>query len=181
MLPEAACLAGRLLLAQGRRKEAIKELETAGRRLEERGRNNTLWAPWALDLAVALKDEDPERARTLADKAVRHAARFGTDTAVGEALRRAALVAGPDEALVKLGQAVVHLRRSPCKYEFAAALVAHGSALLRADRLSEAAERLREGLEVSQQCAADGLVETARADLASAVCEGAEPAGDTVH
>ncbi|MFE5867991.1 ATP-binding protein [Streptomyces roseifaciens] len=181
VLPDAACLAGRLLLAQGRKKEAVTELEAAGRRLDERGRNNTVWAPWALDLAVAVKDEEPERARALADKAVRNAARFGTDTAIGDALRRAALVAEPDEALVKLGQAVVHLRRSPCKYEFAAALVAHGSALLRADRPAEATERLREGLEAAQQCAADGLVAAARADLASAVCEGVEPAGDAVR
>ncbi|MFH8788333.1 ATP-binding protein [Streptomyces roseoverticillatus] len=181
VLPDAASLAGRLLLAQGRKKEAIAELEAAGRRLEERGRHNTVWAPWALDLAVALADEDPERARALADKAVRHAAVFGTDTAVGDALRRAALVAEPHEALVKLEKAVVHLRRSPCKYEFAEALVAHGAALLGAGKLPEAAERLREGLEVAEQCAADGLVETARAALASAVCEGVTPAGDTVR
>ncbi|MCF3101595.1 AAA family ATPase [Streptomyces roseoverticillatus] len=181
VLPDAASLAGRLLLARGRKKEAIAELEAAGRKLEERGRHNTVWAPWALDLALAVADEDPERARALADKAVRHAAVFGTDTAVGDALRRAALVAEPHEALVKLEKAVVHLRRSPCKYEFAEALVAHGAALLGAGKLPEAAERLREGLEVAGQCAADGLVETARAALASAVCEGVAPAGDTVR
>ncbi|MEU5189293.1 AAA family ATPase [Streptomyces klenkii] len=181
VLPDAASLAGRLLLAQGRKKEAVAELEAAGRKLEERGRHNTIWAPWALDLAVAVADEDPERARTLADKAVRHAAVFGTDTAVGDALRRAALVAEPHEALVKLEKAVVHLRRSPCKYELTEALVAHGVALLEAGKLPEAAERLREGLEAAEQCAADGLVATARKALASAVCEGVAPAGDTVR
>ncbi|MET9417820.1 AAA family ATPase [Streptomyces klenkii] len=181
VLPDAASLAGRLLLAQGRKKEAIAELEAAGRKLEERGRHNTIWAPWALDLAVAVADEEPERARTLADKAVRHAAVFGTDTAVGDALRRAALVAEPHEALVKLEKAVVHLRRSPCKYELTEALVAHGVALLEAGKLPEAAERLREGLETAEQCAADGLVETARRALASAVLEGVAPAGDTVR
>ncbi|MGK5547358.1 ATP-binding protein [Streptomyces sp. URMC 127] len=181
VLPDAACLAGRLLLARGHRKEAIAELEAAGRRLEERGRHNTIWAPWALDLAAAVADEDPERARTLAGKAVRHAAVFGTDTAVGDALRRAALVAEPDEALVKLEKAVVHLRRSPCMYELAEALVAHGTALLRAGKLPEAADRLREGLETARKCAADGLVETARTALASAVREVAEPAGDAVR
>ncbi|WP_424888765.1 ATP-binding protein [Streptomyces sp. XH2] len=181
VLPDAASLAGRLLLAQGRKKEAIAELEAAGRKMEERGRHNTIWALWALDLAVAVVDEDPERARTLADKAVRHAAVFGTDTAIGDALRRAALVAEPHEALVKLEKAVVHLRRSPCKYELAEGLVAHGEALLRAGKPAEGAERLREGLETARQCAADGLVETARAALASAVCEGVAPAGDAVR
>ncbi|GAA3074688.1 hypothetical protein GCM10020000_69630 [Streptomyces olivoverticillatus] len=66
VLPDAACLAGRLLLARGKVKEAVAELESAGHRLQERGRNNTLWAPWALDLAAAIADEEPERARALA-------------------------------------------------------------------------------------------------------------------
>ncbi|MBT2387272.1 AAA family ATPase [Streptomyces sp. ISL-11] len=189
VLPDAACLAGRLMLAQGRTKEAIAELEAAGRRLEERGRHNTLWAPWALDLAIAVAPEDPERARTLADRAVRHAGRFGTDTAVGEALRLAAVVAGPEDALRKLDQAVGHLRRSPCAYEFAAALVDHGVALKRAGRAAEAADRLREGLELAENCGASGLVRTARAEIGvvrqEAVCQEAvreEAAhGEPVH
>ncbi|GAA0465599.1 AAA family ATPase [Streptomyces sp. NPDC046215] len=175
VLPDAACLAGRLLLARGRTKEAIVELEAAGRRLDERGRNNVLWAPWAFDLADAILPEDPERARALADQAVQHGYRFGTDTAIGESLRRAAAVHEPEEALRRLDQAVTHLRRSPCKFEFAAALVDHGVALRRAGRPAEAADRLREGLDLARECSADGLVTTAQAELDAGAFAKAEP------
>ncbi|PHQ52246.1 hypothetical protein BLA24_08775 [Streptomyces cinnamoneus] len=166
VMPDAACVAGRLLLALGRTKEAVAELEAAGRRMEARGRNNTLWAPWALDLAAALAPDEPERARQLADQAVRHAARFGTETAMGEALRRAAHVAGHEgDTLDKLGRAVEHLRKSPCRYEYAAALVDHGVALRRVGRSSEAAGRLKDGLVLAEECGADGLVATARGEI----------------
>lgn len=166
VMPDAACVAGRLLLALGRTKEAVAELEAAGRRMEARGRNNTLWAPWALDLAAALAPDEPERARQLADQAVRHAARFGTETAMGEALRRAAHVAGHEgDTLDKLGRAVEHLRKSPCRYEYAAALVDHGVALRRVGRSSEAAGRLKDGLVLAEECGADGLVAIARGEI----------------
>ncbi|MEV4432648.1 AAA family ATPase [Streptomyces sp. NPDC049585] len=177
VLPDAACLAGRLLLARGRTKEAVAELEAAGRRLEERGRHNTLWAPWAFDLAEALAQDEPERARALSDQALQHANRFGTETAVGEALRRSAVLDAPTERLAKLARAVQHLRRAPCRYEFAAALVDHGLALRESGRHDEAAERLREGLTVAEQCGADGLVATARTALGEDAPEGAGPTG----
>ncbi|MFI9202701.1 ATP-binding protein [Streptomyces sp. NPDC053048] len=175
VMPDAPSVVGRLLLALGRRKEAIAELEAAGRRLEERGRNNTLWAPWALDLAVAVATEEPERARALADQAVRNAARFGTDTAMGEALRRSAQVAEEGDVLPRLTQAVEHLRKSPCRYECAAALVDHGVALRGAGRLGEAAVQLREGLLLAEECGADGLAARARAEATAVADEGGEP------
>ncbi len=175
VLPDAACLAGRLLLARGKAKEAVAELEAAGRRLEERGRHNTLWAPWAFDLAEALADDEPERARELSDAALRHAHRFGTDTAIGEALRRSAQLDGLTERLAKLDKAVRHLRQSPCRYEFAAALVDHAVALRAAGRPVEAVERLQEGLTVAERCGADGLVGTARAELEACAARGDDP------
>ncbi|GHF69800.1 hypothetical protein GCM10010218_58900 [Streptomyces mashuensis] len=164
VLPDAACLAGRLLLERGMVKEAIAELEAAGRRLEERGRNNVVWAPWALDLARAVADEEPERARALADRALRHAQIFGTDTAIGETLRRSAVLEGPEERLVTLERAVHFLSTSPCRYEYAAALVDHGAALRAVGRRAEAVERLQAGLTLAERCGADGLVTRARAE-----------------
>ncbi|WP_372406168.1 AAA family ATPase [Streptomyces luteireticuli] len=166
VMPDAACVVGRLLLALGRTKEAVAELEAAGHRLEERGRHNTLWAPWALDLAAAVAPEEPERARELADRAVRYALRFGTDTAIGEALRRAASLAEPAEALSRLEEAVRHLAGSPCRHEYALALVDHGRALERAGRAAEAAGPLGEGLRIAGECGADGLAGRAREALA---------------
>ncbi|MFE3159347.1 ATP-binding protein, partial [Streptomyces sp. NPDC059221] len=95
VLPDGPCVRGRLLLAEGRTKEAIVELEAAGQALEPRGRFNGVWAPWAGDLARALAEEDPARAAQLAATARVHAERFGTDTAIGEALRCVALFAAP--------------------------------------------------------------------------------------
>lgn len=177
VLPDAACLAGRLLLERGRVKEAVAELEAAGRRLDERGRHNTLWAPWALDLAAAVADEEPERARDLADQAVRHANRFGTETAIGEALRRSARLYGPEERLARLEKAVGLLSQSPCQYEYAAALVDHGSMLRAAGREVEAVERLHEGLVIAERCGADGLVERARSEVVACAFKGGEQKG----
>ncbi|WP_171162988.1 AAA family ATPase [Streptomyces sp. I05A-00742] len=165
VMPDAACVVGRLLLALGRTKEAIAELEAAGHRLEERGRHNVMWAPWSLDLATAVAAEDPERAKELADRSLRYAMRFGTDTAIGEALRRSASLVGPAEALPRLEQAVQHLVRSPCRYEYARALVDQGTALHRAGRGGEAGAPLREGLRLAGECGADELAGTARAEL----------------
>ncbi|CAM5400483.1 AAA family ATPase [Streptomyces californicus] len=95
VLPDGPCIRGRLLLAEGRTKEAIAELEAAGAALEARERFNGIWAPWAADLARALVDEDPARAAHLAARNRVHAERLGTPTAMGEALRCVALFAPP--------------------------------------------------------------------------------------
>ncbi|MFB6778304.1 AAA family ATPase [Streptomyces sp. NPDC056352] len=129
VLPDAPCVRGRLLLAEGRRKEAVAELEAAGQALEPRGRFNGIWAPWAGDLARALADEDPGRAAQLATSARVHAERFGTDTAIGEALRCVALFARPEEAHHLLADAVRHLEASPSAYEHALARVDYGIAI----------------------------------------------------
>ncbi|MGW1549382.1 ATP-binding protein [Streptomyces sp. NPDC002346] len=129
VLPDAPCVRGRLLLAEGRTKEAVAELEAARQALEPRGRFNGIWAPWAGDLARALADEDPGRAAQLATSARVHAERFGTDTAIGEALRCVALFARPEDAHHLLADAVRHLEASPSAYEHALARVDYGIAI----------------------------------------------------
>ncbi|MFJ8647809.1 ATP-binding protein [Streptomyces sp. NPDC093546] len=121
VVPHGPCVHGRLLLAEGRTEEAVTELESAGRALERRGRLNPVWAPWACDLARALAPTDPPRAARYAEQARVHAERFGTATALGEALRCAALFARPDEAVHLLDRAVRHLETSPSAYEHALA------------------------------------------------------------
>ncbi|WP_327242926.1 ATP-binding protein [Streptomyces sp. NBC_01320] len=140
VLPDAPCVRGRLLLAEGRRKEAVAELEAAGQALEPRGRFNGIWAPWAGDLARALADEDPGRAAQLATSARVHAERFGTDTAIGEALRCVALFARPEEAHHLLADAVRHLEASPSAYEHALARVDYGIAIRSPRELARAQE-----------------------------------------
>ncbi|MFJ6539617.1 ATP-binding protein [Streptomyces sp. NPDC091385] len=157
VLPDLHSVRGRLLLAVGRTEEGINELEAAEKTAVARGGHNPVLAPWAVDLARALAAQDPARARALAADARRQAERFGTDTAIGEALRCAAALATGPEAVRLARKAVAFLEASPCQYEHAAALVEYGI-------LADSAPDLARGLELARSCGADGLV--ARAERA---------------
>ncbi|GHH35606.1 AAA family ATPase [Streptomyces candidus] len=160
VVPDAPSVRGRLLLALGRTKEAVAELEATGAALTRRGRYNPVMTPWAVDLARAVAPEDPARAAELAAFARRRAERFGTYTAIGEALRcQAALAEGP-EAAELLRQAVRCLEASPCKYEHAAARVEWGVA-------ARSRTELETGRSLARACGADGLVATADLALAN--------------
>ena len=172
VLPDAPTLYGRLLLAQGRRKDAVQQLEQAGAGLEARGWRNPVWAPWAGELARALAPESPERAAELAEKALQDAERVGSNSAIGIALRTKAALAAPAEALDLLRQSVEALGKSPAAYEHALALVDYGSALRRAGRPRDAVSVLEQGVELATQCGADGLSARGQGELVAA---GASP------
>ncbi len=132
--------------------------------LEPRGRFNGIWGPWAGDLARALADDDPGRAAQLANAARVHAERFGTETAIGEALRCVSLFARPEEAAELLGEAVRHLEGSPAAYELALALFDHGVAIRSPRELARAHK-------LATACGAEGLAtraQQARASIRSA-------------
>ncbi|MFE6517129.1 ATP-binding protein, partial [Streptomyces sp. NPDC057748] len=139
-----------------RTKEAIVELEAAGHALEPRGRFNGVWAPWAGDLA----EEDPARAAQLATTARVHAERFGTDTAIGEALRGVSLFARPEDATHLLAESVRHLEASPSAYEHALALVDHGIAIRSPRELARAHK-------LATACGAESLANRAHQARAS--------------
>ncbi|MFE0458784.1 ATP-binding protein [Kitasatospora sp. NPDC058965] len=165
VLPHAGTLYGKLLLAQRDHERAAEVLELAGRQLAERGWANSIWAPWAGHLALAVADTDPDRALELADQEVVRARRLGVDSAIGSALRMKAAVVEGQPAVDLLFEAVDHLGRSPAGYEHAFALVELGAALRRAGRLAEATEQLHQGMELAVECNADGLVARARGEL----------------
>ncbi|MFE0653890.1 ATP-binding protein [Streptomyces sp. NPDC059534] len=121
VLPDGPSVLGRLLLAEGRREEAVDTLEAAAEALTGRGRHHGVWAPWPFDLARALAPADPDRAARIATEAHTHAVRLGTPTALGEALRCRALFADPPESHRLLTRAVAHLATSPSRYEEARA------------------------------------------------------------
>lgn len=153
-IPDARSVRGRLLLALGRTEEAITELESTGRALTARGRHNGVMGTWAIDLARALADVNPDRAAELAAYSRDRAERFGTHTAIGVALCcSAALTEGP-AAVDLLGEAVTHLEASPCKYELAVARVEYGIA-------AKSAPDLGRGRVLAEWCGADGLSERA--------------------
>lgn len=158
VLPDARSVRGRLLLAVGRTAEGIAELEAAGQTAASRGGHNPVLAPWRVDLARALAGQDPARAARLASDARRQAERFGTDTALGEALRCAAALETGQRAVRLAARAVTCLEASPCRYELAAARVEYGLA-------ARSATELRRGLDLAVACGAEGLAARAREAL----------------
>lgn len=160
VFPDSQTVYAELLLARGDRKGAIAELEEVGRRLTPRGITNPSWCPWQLHLARAEAPDNPEKARALAEEAVRRARAFGAPSAIGQALRLAAPVTGTG-----LEEAVEWLSASPAGYELACAQVALGTEQRRTDLLHEA-------LETAVACGADSLAVTAREALTAA---GARP------
>jgi tetratricopeptide (TPR) repeat protein len=155
VLPDIRSVRGRLLLAVGRTEEGIDELEAAEKTAASRGGHNPVLAPWSIDLAKALAGQDPHRAAQLAADARQQAERFGTDTAIGEALRCAAALATGQRAVQLAAQAVTYLEASPCQYEHAAARVEYGIA-------ARSVAELDRGLDLARACGADGLVAQAR-------------------
>ncbi|WP_244178704.1 ATP-binding protein [Streptomyces rubellomurinus] len=160
VLPDAPTLYGRLLLARGDAPGAAEVLTAAGAALDARGWRNTVWAPWLGHLARAVAPDRPDRARELAEEAVRRAREAGTASAVGSALRLCAAVHEPPRAAELLTEAVRHLERSPARYEHAIALVDLGEALGAAAPAARTA--LTRGLELAGRCGADGLAARAR-------------------
>ncbi|MFE7528763.1 ATP-binding protein [Kitasatospora sp. NPDC057542] len=154
VLPDAPTLYGRLLLARGDAPGAAAALTAAGAALDARGWRNTVWAPWLGHLARAVAPDQPDRARDLAEEAVRRARESGTDSAIGSALRLCASVHDRSRAAELLAQAVRHLERSPARYEHAIALVDLGEAL---GAVPAARTTLARGLELATHCGADGL------------------------
>jgi tetratricopeptide (TPR) repeat protein len=161
VLPDPRAVRGRLLLAVGRTKDGINELEAAGKAAAVRGHHNPVLVPWAADLARALVTEDPARAAQLAVDVRRQAERFGTDTAIGEALRCAAALETGRRRVRLAAKAVTYLEASPCQYEHAAARVEYGIA-------ARSVSELNRGLALARSCGADGLVALATEELAGA-------------
>ncbi|GGL86797.1 hypothetical protein GCM10010129_33240 [Streptomyces fumigatiscleroticus] len=166
--PDPRTVYAELLLAEGRHAEAGALLSAVGDRLEARAWRNPAWCPWQPDLARALAPTGPDRAVRLARSAVGRARDFGAASVIGQALRTEAEVTGGPAALGLYAEAVDHLERSPAAYELARALVGHGAALSRAGRLTEAADRLYQGLEGAVHCGAEALAAQARDELSAA-------------
>ncbi|MGW0753601.1 tetratricopeptide repeat protein [Streptomyces sp. NPDC002587] len=166
--PDPQAVWGKLLLAQGRIKEAEQQLAAAGKRLDLRGTRNPSWSPWQLDLALAQVTHNAELARATAAEAVSRARAFGAASVIGHALRVSAAATEPSQAVVLLQEAVDHLEQSPAACELAHALVDHGAALHAIGDPHQAAQQLYRGMETAAACGADALASRARMQLVSA-------------
>jgi DNA-binding CsgD family transcriptional regulator len=73
-------------------------------------------------------------------------------------LRVCAVLAGGEDGIAMLSEAVEQLRRSPARLELARTLFDLGAAQRRAGKRSAAREPLREALGLAEQCGAEALV-----------------------
>lgn len=89
-----------------------------------------------------------------------HAERFGTETAIGEALRCVSLFARPEDAQHLLADAVRHLEASPSAYEHALARFDYGIAIRSPKELARAQK-------LATACGAESLATRAHQARAS--------------
>jgi DNA-binding CsgD family transcriptional regulator len=168
---------GRLALAQDRPEHALEDLLECGRRQLAVPAPNPGVLPWRSEAALAAhRLGRAEQASGLAREEVELARAFGSDRALGVALRAAGLVTEDGERLGLLEEAVVLLERSPAQLELARALVDLGSAQHAAGQRTTARETLRTGLDIAHHAGADGLAATARAALVAAGARPRRPA-----
>lgn len=168
IFPVPQTVRGELRLARHEYAAAAADFAEAGQRLDARGASNPAWCPWRPYLALSLAADDITAARRAANRAVGQAYVFGAASTLGQALRAAGQVIGGAEGLAKLGESVRWLADSPSRYEHALSLVEFGAALRRAKHITEARQRLGEGLEAAVRCGAAGLAARARAELLAA-------------
>lgn len=170
---------GRLRLAQGQLEEALGDLRVCGRRLEAGAAGNPSLCPWRSDAALALaRLEQHREARQLADDELEIARAFGAPRALGISLRAAGLVAGGEDGLQLLSDAVDVLAGSGAQVEHARALYELGGVLRRAGRRADAREPLRQALDLAAKTGASMVADRARGELLAA---GARPRRDRIE
>ena len=157
---------GRLRLAQSRHADALEDFQRAGeimRRYEVDHPAVQLWRSGAAEALLSLGRA--AEAGELAREELELARPFGARHPIGAALRVCGLVAGGEEGLALLREAVEILEDSPARLERARALVDLGAALRRSGERAAGREPLRAGLDLAQQCGARRLGEHARQEL----------------
>ncbi len=165
---------GRLLLAQGRAEQALKEFIAAGNAGTRAGTTNPAMVPWRSGAVMALVQLSRwEEARRLAEENLSLARAFGAPRTISSALRASASASSEVTHRVELlTEAVSILEHSDARLERARALVDLGTALIEHNRKEEARGVLRQGASLASLCGAHQLLELAGEHLRAA---GARP------
>jgi DNA-binding CsgD family transcriptional regulator len=159
---------GRLRIETGSPERGVEELLQVGETVRLVPFDNPSSVPWRSWAAEGLRLLDRnEEARALAEEELALARRWGDPYAIGASLRVLGLVEGGEAGIALLREAVELLAGSGARLEHARALVDLGAALRRANRRTEARERLREGVDLAQQVGAFRLAERANDELAA--------------
>ncbi|MFF3404540.1 AAA family ATPase [Streptomyces sp. NPDC002659] len=133
------------------------------------GIRNPAVVGWRTEAVLALHalDRDGE-AQQIAAEDLHLARQWGAPRTLGRALRTNGLLAGGEEGLKLLQEAVSVLEASPARLEHARALVDYGAAMRRTGHPKAARDPLRRALDFATQCGAIHVVEQARMELAAA-------------
>jgi DNA-binding CsgD family transcriptional regulator len=162
---------GELRMAQGRWEEALADFRELERRDARVGVMNPTvpWRPAAVEACMRL--DRTEEASGLASAEEEFAARWGTTTARGQALRARGLAEGAD-GVDALREAADVLADSPARRERVLALCDLGEALRRAGVRKDAREALTQAVALAQECGLTRLAARAHEELRVA---GAKP------
>jgi DNA-binding CsgD family transcriptional regulator len=159
---------GRLRIETGSPERGVDELLQVGETVRRLPFDNPSCVPWRGGAAEGLRLLDRnDEARALADEEITLARRWGDPHAIGASLRVLGLVEGGTAGIGLLREAVEVLAGSEARLEHARALVDLGAALRRANRRTEARERLREGVDLARRLGALGLAGRANDEIAA--------------
>ncbi|MEU6058287.1 AAA family ATPase [Streptomyces sp. NPDC047097] len=132
------------------------------------GGDNPASVPWRSEAALSLRAMDRrEEALALIEKELALARRWGAPRALGRALRVGGVVAGPEDGVDRLREAVRVLAPGPARLEYATSLVELGSALRHRGQRGEARDLLGEGRAIAEMCGALPLSHRASTELAA--------------
>lgn len=164
---------GRLAVARGDMRRALREFLAAGRIAESAPIANPSYLPWRSSAALAAaRLGDRDRARELVAEELRRADRFGASRPIGTTLRVAGLIEDGSAGIDLLLAAVARLEASPAGLEHARALADLGAALRRSRHRRDARAPLRQALELAIGFGATAIERRARAEL---LATGAHP------
>lgn len=166
---------GRLHAASGDHAAAIADLIASGERAETWGVRNPAMHPWRSSAALSLAQMGQrDRAAALADEELTLPRRWGSDRAVGVALRAVGIA---HDDVVALREAISVLAPA-APLEHARALTELGAALRRDGHRAEARDVLRHGLGLAHRVGAIAVAGRARQELTIA---GARPRRDALR
>jgi DNA-binding CsgD family transcriptional regulator len=159
----------RVRIETGRSPErGVEELRQVGETLRLLPFDNPGTAPWRSWAAEGLRLLDRnDEARGLATDELALARRWGDPQTIGAALGVLGLVEGGTAGIGRLREAVEVLAGSEARLKYARALVDLGAALRRANRRTEARQRLREGVDLALRCGAFRLAARANEEIAA--------------
>jgi DNA-binding CsgD family transcriptional regulator len=157
---------GRLRLAQAHFDEAASDLESAGRRLGDRG--DSALFEWRAAAALAnLRLGKQQRAFDLSREDLDHARAWGASRQLGIATATLGLVEGGTRGIARMEDAVDILETSSAQLERARVMVSLGVVLRRNGEPSRARPHLRAGLEIAVGLGALAVANLARQELAA--------------